>query len=217
MMNGNFGIWSKRKGLEWDQDFNWKFYEEIDQWNHPLYALAKSKTHPIQIEIADFVQSKQNIYLKKITLFNESKENQELTLFFEQDFEREDGTAFFSLSNRSLYHEYEDYYLLFNGLLDEKGISQYTTWQKNDIQNNQLINIENGSLFFNPIAEGNVKSAFSLETTLLPFEIKHGYYWTVFGENLNEVEKLNELVKRNPEWLICDNIEMEEVFKKMVL
>ncbi|WP_458412489.1 hypothetical protein ACNQFZ_16960 [Schinkia sp. CFF1] len=128
-------------------------------------------------------------------------------MFFQQNYEERNGTAFFSMGNRTLYHEYEGTYFLFNGLLDGKGISQYTTWQKNNLENKQVVNIENGILPYNPISAGQIESAFSLETTLLPYEIKHGYYWAVLGKDLNKINRKNEFVKNNPERLIRELIE----------
>jgi hypothetical protein len=106
--------------------------------------------------------------------------------------------------------------MLFNGLVDNRGISQYTTWQKNDFQNKDIVNVETGSLSYNPISAGRVSSAFSLETCLLPYEIKQGYYWIVFGENLNEINSLNDHVKNNPEWLIREFIETGYSYERII-
>ena len=203
----NVGIWSKKNGIEWGTELFWNGNFKTNQSQNPIYAQALSNKHSLQLEFEDFIDPSRSILLKKVTLYNDSKEKQDLTLFFHQDFEHRNGTAFFSLSNRTLYHEYDGSYMLFNGLVDNQGISQYTTWQKSDFQNKDIVNVANGSLFYNPISSGRVNSAFSLETTVLPYEIKQGYYWIVFGENLNEINHLNELVKRNPEWLIREFID----------
>lgn len=208
-LNRNFGIWSKINGIEWAKELNWKFNSKVNKYQDPIYAYAISNKHSLQIELEDFVYISDSLLLKKITIHNESKEKQDLTLFFQQDFDHRDGTAFFSMSNRTLYHEYEGSYLLFNGILDDKGISQYTTWQKNDFHKTNIVNVESGSLLFNPISAGRVKSAFSLETTILPYEIKHGYYWCVLGENLVEIDGLNQLIKSNPERLVREFIESD--------
>ncbi len=207
MDRNNVGIWSKTNGIEWGTELFWNVNSKTSQCQNPIYAQALSNKHPLQLECEEFILPSRNILLKKVTLFNDCKEKQDLTLFFHQDFEQWNGTAFFSLSNRTLYHEYDGNYMLFNGLVDNQGISQYTTWQKNDFQNKDIVNVANGSLLYNPISSGRVNSAFSLETTVLPYEIKQGYYWTVFGENLNEINYLNDLVKSNPELLIKEFIE----------
>lgn len=207
-LNRNFGIWSKNNGIEWARELNWK-NSKVNKYQDPIYTYATSKKHSLQLEIEDFINTSNSLLLKKITIHNESKERQDLTLFFQQDFDDRDGTAFFSMSNRTLYHEYEGSYLLFNGILDEKGISQYTTWQKNDLHKTNIVNVESGSLAFNPISAGRVKSAFSLETTVLPYEIKHGYYWCVLGENLMEIDGLNQLVKSSPERFVREFIESD--------
>ncbi|KEF38720.1 hypothetical protein M670_01931 [Schinkia azotoformans MEV2011] len=207
MNRNNVGIWSKANGIEWGTELFWNVNSKTNQYQIPSYARALSNKHSLQLEFEDFIHPSRSILLKKVTLSNESKEKQDLTLFFHQDFEHQNGTAFFSLSNRTLYHEYDGSYMLFNGLVDNKGISQYTTWQKNDFQNKDIVNFVNGSLFYNPISSGRVNSAFALETTVLPYEIKQGYYWMVFGDNLNEINYLNNLVKSNPEWLIREFIE----------
>ncbi|HHW36932.1 MAG TPA: hypothetical protein GXX18_06810 [Bacillales bacterium] len=207
MNRNNVGIWSKANGIEWGTELVWNVNSETNQYQNPFYAYALSNKHSLQIEFEDFIHPNRSILLKKVILSNDSKEKQDLTLFFHQDYEHRNGTAFFSLSNRTLYHEHDGSYMLFNGLVDNKGISQYTTWQKNDFQNKDIVNSVNGSLFYNPISSGRVNSAFSLETTVLPYEIKQGYYWIIFGENLNEINNLNDLVKSNPEWLIREFIE----------
>lgn len=207
MDRNNVGIWSKTNGIEWGTELFWNVNSKTSPFQNPIYAHALSNKHSLQLESEEFILPTRNILLKKVTLFNDCKEKQDLTLFFHQDFEQRNGTAFFSLSNRTLYHEYDGNYMLFNGLVDNQGISQYTTWQKNDFRNKDIVNVANGSLLYNPISSGRVNSAFSLETTVLPYEIKQGYYWSVFGENLNEINNLNDLVKSNPEWLIREFIE----------
>lgn len=203
----NVGIWSKANGIEWGAELFWNVNSNSNQYQTPIYAHALCNRHSLQLEIEDFVHPSHNILLKKVTIHNDSKETQDLALFFQQDFDHRNGTAFFSLSNRSLYHEYDGSYMLFNGLIDNKGISQYTTWQKNDFHNKNIVNVENGSLLYKPISAGRIRSAFSLETSVLPYEIKQGYYWIVFGENLNEINNSNDLVKSNPECLIKEFIE----------
>lgn len=207
MDRNNVGIWSKTNGIEWGTELFWNVNSKTNQFQNPIYSHALSNKHSLQLESEEFILPNRNILLKKVTLFNDCKEEQDLTLYFHQDFEQRNGTAFFSLSNRILYHEYDGNYMLFNGLVDNQGISQYTTWQKNDFQNKDIVNVSNGSLLYNPISSGRVNSAFSLETTVLPYEIKQGYYWTVFGEDLNEINNLNDLIKSNPEWLIREFIE----------
>lgn len=207
MNRNNVGIWSKANGIEWGTEFRWTVNPRIIQYQNPGYAHAVSNKHSVQLEFEDFIHPSRSILLKKVTLSNDSKEKQDLTLFFHQDFEHQNGTAFFSLSNRTLYHEYDGSYMLFNGLVDKKGISQYTTWQKSDFKNKEIVNDINGCLCYNPISSGKVNSAFSLETTVLPYEVKQGYYWIVFGKSLNEINNLNNLVKSNPEWIIEEFIE----------
>lgn len=215
-MNKNIGIWSKLNGIEWGKDLIWKSNSNMNKYQNPIYTFALSEKHSLLLEVEDFIHPSQSLYLKRITIHNESKDRQDLSLFFKQDYEHREGTAFFSLSDRTLYHEYEGSYMLFNGLLDDKGISQYTTWQKDAFQKKNIVNVENGSLLYNPICSGKVKSAFTLEATLLPYEIKHGYYWTVFGKDLNEINKLNKLVQINPEGLVRAFIGNDFRFDKII-
>ncbi|WP_230474308.1 hypothetical protein [Calidifontibacillus erzurumensis] len=215
LRNEDIGIWSKQNGIEWGSALKWEGKKILQKFRTYKYAYAISNKHGLQLECEDFVHPNQKIFLKKITLHNDSRKYQDLTLFFQQDIGIQNGTAFFSMSNRTIFHEDKGRYVLFNGMIDNRGISQYTTWQDNDFYNKNFLNIENGSLLLNPIAAGQVKSAFSIETTMLPYEIKRGYYWAIAANDLHEIQQLNEYMQRDPEKLVKDFI--EETFGSKVM
>ncbi|WP_258000279.1 hypothetical protein [Bacillus sp. Marseille-P3661] len=198
------GIWSETKGLEWLNHLNWNKPSYFNQENVSLYAQAKSEKYQLSLNVEDFIHSDQKIYLRKLTINSESRHKQKFKLFFEQDFYgTPNETIVYSLRERSVYHENEGRYTLFNGSIDNIGIVQCSTCLSNE---KTLVNLENGKLSFNPISSGQVKSVFSLETSILPFEIKNVYYWMIIGNSLEEVNGVNSSLKNNPEWLIQEYI-----------
>lgn len=205
----DMGIWSRRNGLEWEYELDWKQSSVIKQIEYPSYRFAISKKHSLKLEVEEFnhEQHTQKLYLRKITLHNESKKEQNIKLFFQQDYNSENGTVFFRLTDRTLYHESQGRYMLINGSLDSKGITQYTTYQKKEHDSLSFLDVNTGALYYNPISSGSVKSAFSLETAILPYEIKHGYYWFATGQNINEVNSLNEVFIQDPKWLVKEFVD----------
>ncbi|WP_017755788.1 hypothetical protein [Calidifontibacillus oryziterrae] len=205
-----FAIWNKHNGLEWDQELIWDNNINKRMNKQSTYITAMSSRHSLMLEIEEYFHT--NLFFRKITIHNNAKIEQDLRLFFQQDFDYS-GTTFFSLGDRNLYHESQGRCILFNGVIDNKGISQYTTVQKDDLSVRNVLDVENGRLNFNPISTGKVKSAFSLEAKMLPYEIKHGFYWVAFGATIKEVNLLNNIIKNDPDWLISDFIENELIYK----
>lgn len=89
------GIWSKPKGMEWGHELAWMDHTNIKFDEHSIYKCATSNKHALKLEIEDFSHINQNLFFRKITLHNNAKEEQDLKLFFQQDFD-ENGTTFFS-------------------------------------------------------------------------------------------------------------------------
>ncbi len=156
----------------------------------------------LQITVNHLVDVTENIYLKKITVENFRNKEREIKLFLGQDFSiygTEIGdTAAFQPETHALVHYKKDRYFLINTLANNKfGLDFFATGSKDkNVGIGTWRDAEDGILSGNPIAQGSVDSIIAIALTLPPLGKEICFYWIAIGKNWEEVDKLNELVKK---------------------
>ena len=173
-----------------------------DYLDDSLITQVELRGFGLKIVSNDLVDFEKNIYLKKITLENQSDEKKEVRLFLGHDFHiygNEIGdTASFRPENNALLHYKGERYFLINIRANNKfGIDLFATGNKESgTQIGTWKDAEDGVLSGNPIAQGSVDSVIGIPMTLRPREKRACYYWIAIGKNWEEVKALNELVKK---------------------
>jgi len=202
-----FGIWVD-SALSWIPD-GWTLKREyVDDTLVTNIDLINERLN-LRIVMNDFVDFEENIYFKKITLENFSKEARDIRLFLTQDFyiygNDIGDTAALRPENKGLLHYKGDRYFLVNIWANKKfGIDLFATGNKHTNQyEGTWKDAEDGILSGNPIAQGAVDSVIGIPIHLESLGKESCFYWISAGTNWEEVNSLNEKIKKKtPEFFL---------------
>lgn len=229
-----------RFGVSINGHFKWidrSFISSMDYLDDTMIGNVKYQIDQLNFENQDFVDIYQDIYVRKINIFNHSNAPQEIKFFFHQDFyiygNDIGDTAFYYPELNSVIHYKGSRYFLtstldeFNSSIDQYaiGIKAFRefegTWK----------DAEDSKLSFNPVAIGSVDSVVSNTIIIQPNESRNFYYFIICGENMEDITKnknsisiehLKEMYKRtNNYWdvwsakkKIAANSDIVSLFKK---
>lgn len=204
------GVWVDGK-FSWWRDPEWHF----DLGYHEKSLVTNTRaTHPglgLTITSEDAVHQRLNVYLKRMTLTNESPDTHEVRVFFNNDLmisETEVGdTAVYDPERHIIYHYKRGTYFLFNGATENTRLFQYSTGVKRfNHSEGTWRDAEDGELMQNPIAQGSVDSVISLRLVLKPGESQRLNYWMTIGSTLEDVKNLDEYVKDSGVNMLLDRV-----------
>ncbi|AFH59774.1 glycoside hydrolase family 15 [Paenibacillus mucilaginosus K02] len=193
------GLWVDG-AFSWLSDPDWSF--ELSYVEDSLVTQVKASHYHLGISLVinDGVHQREDIYLKRISVYNHWDKVREVRMFFNQDLvinETEVGdTAAYYPQNNTVFHYKKDRYFMFNGLAGTEGLFQYTTGVKRFYNaEGTWRDAEDGHLMGNAIAQGSVDSTVSVRMHVPPRQEETLYYWMTAGKNLEEVKKLDAYVK----------------------
>lgn len=168
-------------GLWMNESFDW--YLEEDSMSHPEDG--------IRTLLQTFTEKE--ISYSKFTIKNISLEKKSPKIFFYYDnaFERQ-AVAFYSPNEQAIIHVAPNSVALLGGMVKGKGISQYCIQGKGGLyQNGCFKSLREGTLFYSPLAKGEVTSIFTLESEILPLECVEVIAWTINADTKEEATRLN--------------------------
>lgn len=196
-----FGVWA-------DGAFSWVF---SDQWTRELrYARETLVTDVrlfneelgLEIVCSDTVASHENIFLRRVRLFNTLDAAREVRVFLHQDFRINESkigdTAFYDPESRALVHYKKDRYFLIN---TEPHFDVFSTGRKafRDLEGTWR-DAEDGELSGGAITEGSVDSTIGVHCRLEAQGSFEFFYWIVAGRTHEEVCSLNQhVLEERPE------------------
>jgi len=196
-----------RLGLWVDGSFCWLGGGEWSRWTgYEEEALvgrstALSEALGIRLAIVDAVHFREDLYLKEVEVSNLRPYDREVRLFFTHDFsmwESDIGdTAMYDPGADAIVHYKRDLCLLASGIAGERGIFQYATGTKRfgGVEGTWR-DAEDGWLEGNPIAQGSVDSAFSLQLLVPAQGSRKAHYWIAAGRRFEEARRVHRLVRR---------------------
>jgi GH15 family glucan-1,4-alpha-glucosidase len=201
-LNGHY----LRMGLWVDGVFRWS----DDGWDvqtgympDTLVSRCRAKHSELQIELEtnEGVHHSMDAFLKKVTIRNLSPSSRKIRVFFAQDFhlygDMLGDTVMHERQLDSLIHYKRNRYVLFSAATPKKGLYQFSTGYKEQPgREGTWRDAEDGFLQGNPIAQGSVDSAFSLELDLQANSMGLVYFWAVCARNLKQATDLHLFVKR---------------------
>ena len=229
-----------RFGISINNHFQWidrTVITSMDYLDDTMIGDVRYQIGKVNFENEDFVDIHQDIYVRKINVFNDSDETQEIKFFFHHDFyiygNDIGDTAFYYPEVNSIVHYKGSRYFLAATLDDRNNsIDQYAvgikafrgfegTWK----------DAEDGRLSFNPVAIGSVDSVISNTVVVQPGEKTEFYYFIICGEDMESVTRdrkalsidhLKEMYRRTSNywevWSAKEKIEItkeiESLFKK---
>lgn len=168
-------------GLWINESFDW--YLEEDSMSHPEDG--------IRTLLQTFTEKE--ITFSKFTIKNISQETKSPKVFFhyENAFER-NAVAFYSPTEQAIVHVAPNSVTLLGGMVKGKGISQYCIQGKGLLyQNGCFKSLREGTLFYSPLAKGEVTSIFTLESDILPLECAEVIAWTIHTDTKEYAAMLN--------------------------
>ena len=168
-------------GLWMNESFDW--YLEEDSMSHPEDGIRTLLQ----------TYSEKQISYSKFTIKNTSLETKFPKIFFhyENAFERR-AVAFYSPSEQAIIHVAPNSVALLGGMVKGNGISQYCIQGKGGLyQNGCFKSLREGTLFYSPLAKGEVTSIFTLESEILPLECVEVVAWTINADTKEEAARLN--------------------------
>jgi len=202
-----FGVWV-------DGHFSWvgEGWRIIRDYVDDALVTRVVLTHDawkLRIVVNDVVDFHENIYLKKLTVENQSAEEREVRLFLSHGFrilgnDIGDTAAFRPEVNGLLHYKAQRYFLI-NVLANNKaGIDLFATGKKEEGTDiGTWKDAEDGLLSGNAIAQGSVDSVAGIPLRLKGRSAETCYYWICAGKDWNAVRELNAVViKKGPEEIL---------------
>ncbi len=199
------GVWTSDKGFSWLDDGSWNI--SIDYVKDSMVGMVQAENYNlgVKIDFRDTIYNEQDIFCRDIEVYNLNKSKREIRVFFNQQFEIyssfKGDTAIYDHEKKVIIHYKGRRYFLINAKSECDNCEEYF-----DDYSIGLLGIEgkegtykdaeDGLLTKNNIEHGSVDSVIGLN---LKFNEDSNmikiYYWMVAGRNLEEVNKLNDIVK----------------------
>lgn len=193
------GVWTENK-FSWIGD-GWK----INQTYLPCTLVSRcfsiNDQLGIKLEINDAVHNFLDVLLRKIKVENLSDRRKEIRLFIASDFIvyglNSGDTAMFDPSPNAIIHYKRQRYFLTDGITGQNGgMFQYSTGIKESFgKEGAWKDAEDGVLENNAISQGAVDSVISFKLQLEPQASDYVYHWVACGKNIEQVKKLDSIVK----------------------
>lgn len=179
-----YGLWVDGQ-FTWLDDEGW-FVEMNDEEHMELNheELGVSVTIKTRVYNEGMIQS---FSIKNMN----SCSHREVKLFLTQNLmeNADESVSFFAPSIQAVVRSYNGHYLLINGMMDQRGIVQYST----DFEVCDLLT--KGIVLLQPFSLSSERSIISIEGGLMEDNTLEGYFWLCKGADEVEVMKNNSLVQ----------------------
>ncbi len=187
-----FGVWCDG-GFAWTSDDGWEHDLRYQPETLVTAVKLKNTSLGLVIEANETVASHENIFLRRVRVFDIAGRKRSVRVFLHHDFrlyENKVGdTAYYDPETRSLIHYQKERYFLINtaphfdsfatGRKDFQG--QEGTWR----------DAEDGELHGGVVTEGSVDSTIGVHFELEPGGSFEFFYWIAAGTDHAEVARLN--------------------------
>ncbi|MCL5038247.1 MAG: glycoside hydrolase family 15 protein [Firmicutes bacterium] len=200
---GRLGLWVEGN-FSWLDEKGWERRLAYQPQTLVTQVKVSRPSWGLELAINDAVHVREDIYLKKIVLYNLKNAPQEVRLFFSHDLDIDESdvgdTALYDPRSGGIYHYKRDKYFLMNGQVIHgdgrtEGPYQFATGTKRfGGGGRNWRDAEDGQLEGNPIAQGSVDSTLSFRLFLPTGGKALLYYWLVVGDRFQEVQRKNALV-----------------------
>ncbi len=197
--------------ISWVNEDDWE--RKIAYKKHTLASECSAINERIKIElkISDCVDCEKNIFLKKITIMNNSSDAKEIKIFFHYDFHLYgDGigdTAGYEPLRNIIFHYKRKRHFIINAVNEKselkEGKGDIFEYNVGTADMHTINDANDGFLEKNPIAQGQVDSIILLKLDIKANANEIVYYWICCGLDFEEADKLNSFViKKTPQVLM---------------
>ncbi|MFO8014029.1 MAG: glycoside hydrolase family 15 protein [Phycisphaerae bacterium] len=203
-----FGVWCDGT-FSWMGDDDWTIQLDYEDETLVTRAVCVNDRLGLRLQCADCVDFNENVFLRRITVVNQTDAARTVRLFFSHDFNlyatKVGDTAFYDPETQSVIHYKARRYLLANYALAERtGVESFSCGAK-EVRGLEGTwrDAEDGGLDRSAIAQGTVDSTIGAELDLEASGRAVLHYWIVAGKVYQEVRKINGLVlDKRPDTLI---------------
>jgi oligosaccharide amylase len=193
--------------LYWFDDASWTITIGLPE-SGLTGGFVAEHTSGIVIKSDDEVHNEKNIFLRRMTIFNTSKDTKDVTLFFSQQFRiaesRRGDTAFYDPRVGAIIHYKGKDTFLINAMIDGVQFTEYNIGLFGiEGKEGTYFDAYDGVLEKNAIEHGSVDSIIGLSCTLKKKATSVVDYWLVCGASIPEVHTLDQhVIDETPERLI---------------
>ncbi|MGE9811136.1 glycoside hydrolase family 15 protein [Ferroplasma acidiphilum] len=187
-------------GVSVDDNFKWIDRNQIDSmdyYDHTMVGTVNYSSDGINFENKDFVDIYRNVYVRFITISNNSGVKKNVKLFFHQNFyiygnDIGDTAAFYPEFNGILHYKEKRYFMASTIDQNGKSIDQYATGVK-DVGNlkGTWKDAEDNELSMNPVSIGSVDSVLRHSFDIEAESKFYLYYYIIAGENYEDIEEIS--------------------------
>ncbi|MBI2558767.1 glycoside hydrolase family 15 protein [Candidatus Woesearchaeota archaeon] len=208
------GIFADNK-ISWLNEDNW--LREIGYKKQTLVSdcSAINEKMKLELKVNDCVDCSKNIFLRKLTIKNNSGTDREIKLFVHHDFHLYgDGvgdTAGYGPTANIIFHYKRKRHFLINAVNAKSNLSKKGDISDYSVGNADLRTIkdaEDGALEKIPIAQGMVDSIIGIELGIAANAEQCIYYWICCGQDFEEAEKLNSFIMKKTPQALMEETEM---------
>lgn len=199
-----FGVWVDGQ-FTWISDPGW--HRTLDYADDTLVTRVELQNAAFALRLIceDVVDFHENLYLRRIRVFNNADHEREVRLFFTHDFHISGNavgdTAYYEPDRRAVLHYKGKRWFLVNTGQQQNdnwafGVDQWAVGTKEiDHHEGAWRDAEDGRLSGNPVAQGSVDSAVGMHLPVPGHGQNEGWYWIAVAEDFLEVTRINRAVR----------------------
>ncbi len=194
--------------LNWFDHSNWNINVTLAKDSLVGETTAENKTLGVVLKFSDVVYNEKNIFLRAVTVKNDTDRERMIKLFFNHEFEiyesHRGDTSYFDPMHHVIVHYNGKRVFVINGASGSGSFDDYTTGIFNiEGKEGSFKDAEDGMLSKNLIEHGPTDSVIGFYMNLLPKEEKVIYYWVTAAESIKDALALNtDVLLKSPEHMV---------------
>lgn len=200
-LHHKIGVYVTENGSEgrfsWTDDGSWEISVLFESMALVSNVTMHSESLGITLQFQDTIASSQNIFIRKITVFNDLDETRGIRLFMHQVFQISRGGR----SDTALYVPDSHYVLDYKGryclgiggqLEDGTPFDQYAIGNYGiEGKAGTFMDAEDGELSDNPVEHGGVDSVIRYSMSIPGHKSRVAHYWIVAASSQNDVDAIH--------------------------
>lgn len=187
------------KTIKWLDDESWKI--DINSEPETLASKMKAVNDELKVELdfQDVVYNEKNIFIRRVTVKNNSDQPRQIKVFFNHEFELYESdrgdTAYYDPKHNVLIHYKARRVFLINLFAEGKSFDDYAVGLfGSPTKRGTHVDAEDGILSKNPIQHGQVDSIVAATLDINANDSKIIHYWITVAKSIQEAHSLNTYV-----------------------
>jgi GH15 family glucan-1,4-alpha-glucosidase len=202
------GVWVDGTMSWLSDDPAWEISISCEEEALASAIVARHPRLKVELSFKDIVYNEKPVFVRRVTVTNESDKAREIKLYFAHQFEiykaHGGDTAFFDPASHSIIHYKGHRVFLISATIDGEQFTDYATGRTGfNGQEGTHRDADDGILSQNPIEHGPADSVMGLYANYTAGQSRTAYYWLSAAKSLAEAHELNDyVVMKSPEHLV---------------